>query len=230
MIDPIQRAINMVLPRNGVQTPTPFRKILPYNSVVKRPLVEQFAYSQVDPEVNRQRSIAYDDLMSGLASSGGLRFGTSGQKQNRLYDNYSRLREEMALPFVQEGMGRLSDYYNELEREYYMDPNAFEYKPMRANRMLSDLYGVPMPGKANPTPPPGNIPPSPISSPPPNPFFNKGKLSSPPEGPSFPNRGALSSRPESPPFNFLNNNNNLSSPPVSPLSSKYGSSWGKSYF
>ena len=133
---PEQQAAYNILPPGGINTPTPFWKMVPRKSVVNRPYVNKFAYSRVDPEIQRQSTQSMRELMSGMASSGGLRFGTAGRKQQQLADHYSRQRHEMAQPFIQSGMQRLSDYYNELEREYYQDPNAFEYKPIKLDNFL----------------------------------------------------------------------------------------------
>lgn len=129
-------AAYQVLPNGGIKTPTPFWQMVPREKVVNMPALQQLAYSRVDPEVTRLRNVAYGDLMSNLASTGGLRFGTSGLKRQQLNDAYARQREEMAQPFVTEGARRLSDYYNEMEQDYYRDPNTFQFNPIDIKQFL----------------------------------------------------------------------------------------------
>jgi len=148
-----QKYAKTVLPRK-IKKPTPFTSLVPMDTIVNRPAVQQFAYSRVDPEVNRERGYAHTDLMNQLGSTGGLRFGTAQVKQQRLSDYYSRMREEMAQPYMDQGLGILQDYYNDLMDEYYRDPQAFEYNPIDINSMLGGPTTTPTnTGQATPATP-----------------------------------------------------------------------------
>lgn len=125
-----------VIPAGGVKNPTAFSKVVDKNTLINRPLVEQFAYSQIDPEINRIREDQTRALNEQQASTGMYRFGMAGRQQRQLGDMLSRQRQEMAQPFMQEGLNRLQDYYNTLEQEYYRDPQAFQYKPVDINKFL----------------------------------------------------------------------------------------------
>lgn len=119
---------------------TQFTKLVPMESVVNEPAISSFGYSRVDPEIGRMRIEQNRNLGNMFAQSGGLRFGTANRKRQELSDSLSRQREEMALPFIQSARQRLTDYYNELYKDYYTDPNSFQYKPVETNKILSSLY------------------------------------------------------------------------------------------
>lgn len=136
LFNPATLAAQGVLPPGGIKTPTLFSKVVPRNMVVNQDLVNNLAFSRVNPEIDRLRTIGYSNLMNQLAGQGGLRFGQAGVDQQSLMDQYERQRKEMAQPFIQEGVKRLSDYYDTLQNEYYKDPNAFQFTPLNVNKFL----------------------------------------------------------------------------------------------
>ena len=152
--NPAQRYAKAVLPKK-IYKPRAFSEVVPWETIVNEPAVQRFAYSRVDPEVERERYIAQRQLGSQMAQQGMHRFGTANVARQRLMDEYSRRREEMAQPFMQAGLGKLSDYYGELMNEYYRDPQAFEYKPLDIASYLGggDSYMTPDASGGRPRPP-----------------------------------------------------------------------------
>jgi len=134
-----QQIAQYYLPKGGVNVPTPFTQLVPRETIVNRPMIDEFAYSRVNPEVNRAKALGMESLMNNMSATGGLRFGTSNVRQQRLGDQYERQRKEMAQGFINEGTNRMSDYYNQLMGEYYRDPNAFEYKPVSIQNKLNSV-------------------------------------------------------------------------------------------
>lgn len=134
----INQYVKAVVPK-PVQTPTSFGNVVNKDQFINKPLVEQFAYSQVDPEINRIRERETRNLNEQQAQSGMYRFGMAGRQQRDLSDAISRQRAEMAQPFMQQGLKTLGDYYNDLQTEYYKDPQAFQYKPLDVNKLLTTI-------------------------------------------------------------------------------------------
>lgn len=126
----LKKYANAVLPEK-IYTPTPFEQLVPYESVVNPEAINNFAYSRVNPEVDRQKTEATRGLYDTLASTGGLRFGGANVKVQQLGDTYERMRKEMALPFIQQARTTLDNYLQELKTNYWKDPNAFEFQPIK---------------------------------------------------------------------------------------------------
>jgi hypothetical protein len=131
-----QQIAQQYLPPGGVKDQTSFTDLIPIDTVVNKNLLNQFANSQTDPEINRLKSTGMNDFFKGLASTGGYRFGTGRQREGALSDNFERQRKEMANQFFTSGADNLTNYYNELMNEYYRDPNAFEFDPLSINQKL----------------------------------------------------------------------------------------------
>jgi len=113
-----------------IQTQNQFTKVLPYESIVNENLINQFAQSQAMPEANRLKWTGmYNDLVS-QSKAGTLNSGYGQRQQNDLADNYSRYAKDLTQSFYAPAKQNLGNYYNDLYKEYYQDPNAFQYNPV----------------------------------------------------------------------------------------------------
>ena len=123
-----QQYAKAVLPKS-VYTPVKFTEMIPMEQIVNRPFIEQWAYGRVTPEVLRLRTKSLRDYYNNIAQNNAYRFGASNVAKQDIYNRYERYRKELAQPYIQRGLATLQDYYNELMKEYYKDPQAFQFKP-----------------------------------------------------------------------------------------------------
>lgn len=115
------------------QTVTPFTSVLPKSTIINEDLLNQFAQSQANPEINRLKWTGMYNQLANQAQQGGLRFGGAVAQQNALADQYERQRKELTQQFYGAGKSNLTNYYNDLMGEYYTDPNKFQYTPLQSN-------------------------------------------------------------------------------------------------
>jgi hypothetical protein len=112
-----------------------WENVLPWQNVWggMEPTMMQAAFGQVTPEVMRNYLGAYRDYMSGMASSGGGRFGRGWGGVGSLQASAERQRKESAADYMTQ--------YEQAVREWY-DRTGEEY---RRAREAGDVYDYTVP-------------------------------------------------------------------------------------
>ncbi len=104
---------------------TAFSELLPYERVFNKSLITGLAESQINPEINRLKYEAFQNLTGDLARSGAYRTGRGAQAQERLSNQIERQRKEQTQSFMDSIGGYTTDWYNRQQENYYKNPSAF---------------------------------------------------------------------------------------------------------
>lgn len=104
---------------------TPFRQVMPQESIFPQGTINQLAESQVAPDINRQQNREMATMNRGQAASGAYRSGSGAQAIQDLQNSYSRQLKEQTANFAGNINDWVSNWYNQQSTNYYENPSAY---------------------------------------------------------------------------------------------------------
>lgn len=104
---------------------TPFSQVLPYDKIFNPDQVNQLAYSQVAPDIQRAQSRDLATTQRAQAGNGSYRTGSASQQLQDLQDHYSRQLKEQTQQFGGELNDYASTWYNQQAQNYETSPSTY---------------------------------------------------------------------------------------------------------
>lgn len=111
-----------LIPGTSIPIPkdrTPFDKVLPFDRIFQKNLINQLAYSQVAPDIYRAQRDELNNLGRAMALSGAYRTGHAPREIQNTRDRYGRRVKESQARFTGTVKDWLTDWYNRQAQAYY---------------------------------------------------------------------------------------------------------------